>query len=91
MEKYGRVLVIIFFLCLINLGLTVFTISKLNKSQDNKPISIVTTNNDKVSPTPTPKIDLTLIQSDLTVIKAEIRSIRELLTGSGLIIETPAP
>ncbi|KKP46285.1 MAG: hypothetical protein UR39_C0012G0007 [Candidatus Woesebacteria bacterium GW2011_GWA1_33_30] len=81
MEKYGRVLIIIFFLCLINLALTFFVINKISIQSEPKPttIAIVT----KTSPTPFAKTtivtDSTDIKSDLNTIKAEIRALREIL------------
>lgn len=82
MDKYGRVLVIIFFLCLINLGLIFFVISKLNNEPEAKPTPIILT---KISPSPSAigktiiPTDSTDIKADLTLIKAEIRALREIL------------
>ena len=82
MEKYARVLVIIFFLCLINLGLTFFVLTKLDNKPEAKLTSITLT---KSSPLPSPTgktiipTESTDIKSDLTLIKAEIRALREIL------------
>jgi hypothetical protein len=96
MEKYARVLVIIFFLCLINLGFNLYILSIVTK-----PVTVTT----QVVPSPTtrpptgeagksPQAIATTpatIQSDLTVIKAEIRALREALDVTGLIETTPTP
>lgn len=89
MEKYGRVLVIIFFLVLINLGLSIYTLSKLDKPVSVTPVPTQTSTN-RTSPQPVPTTPAT-IQSDLNLIKAEIRALRDALDVTGLILETPAP
>ena len=82
MEKYARVLVVIFFLCLINLGLTLFILTKIKNEPEAKPTPITLT---KFSPSPSAigrtviPTDSTDIKSDLTLIKAEIRALREIL------------
>ncbi len=88
MDKFGRVLVIIFFLCLFNLGLNVYILSKLNKPvKENVPVqqTVVTKSPQPVVTTPQN------IQTDLTQIKAEIRSLRDSLESTGLILQTPEP
>jgi len=84
MDKYGRVLIIIFFLCLINLGLILFTINKL----DARNIQTGQTENVfvKQSPIPTNKPSSVApddIRSDLNLIKAEVRALREILGVTG--------
>lgn len=89
MEKYARVLVIIFFLCLFNIGLTVFTLSKINKPTVERVIPTLITQK-----TATPSATVTTpssIQSDLTVIKAEIRALRDSLETTGIVTQTPTP
>lgn len=89
MDKFGRVLIIIFFLCIISLGLNIYIISKLNKpTPEIKNQAIV------VTKTATPNANITTppnIQTDLTQIKAEIRSLRDSLESTGLILQTPEP
>lgn len=93
MEKYARVLVIIFFLVAANLGLSFYILSKINEPVVSLPIvspQPVTRN----SPQDVPTVLATTppsIQSDLTVIKAEIRALRESLDSNGLILTTPEP
>lgn len=87
MEKYSRILIIIFFLCLFNLGLNFYMLSNIkndfkntNKLQSNTspmPTSKTATESAKVNLEN--KSELATFQSDLTVIKAEIRALRELL------------
>lgn len=90
MEKYGRVLVIIFFLCLINIGLSIYTINQVKNPQvtQTEPTTISTKLASPASQTVTIPPN---IQSDLTLIKAEIRTLRDALDVTGLILETPAP
>lgn len=93
MEKYARVLVIIFFLCLINLGFNLYILSKVSN-----PVAVsvpvvqqpVTRNSPQAVPTVLATTPAT-IQSDLTLIKAEIRALREALDVTGLIETTPTP
>ena len=93
MDKFGRVLVIIFFLCLFNLGLNLYVLSKLNKPvtqtlpATNQPS---TRNTPQGVPSAQPTTSAT-IQSDLTVIKAELRALRESLESADLILQTPEP
>ena len=88
MDKFGRVLVIIFFLCLINLSLNIYVLSKLNKPLvETVPVQqTVTVKSPQPIITTPPNI-----QTDLTQIKAEIRSLRESLESNGLILQTPEP
>jgi hypothetical protein len=92
MDKFGRVLVIIFFLCLFNLGLNFYILSEINKPVETTiQQPIVST---KPSPSTKPvvtKTDETVIQGELKVIKAEIRSLRDSLESTGLILQTPEP
>jgi len=85
MDKYGRVLIIIFFLCLINLGLTLFTINKLDAR--NMQTGQTETVFVKQSPIPTNKPATSVapddIRTDLNLIKAEIRALREILGVTG--------
>jgi hypothetical protein len=84
MEKYARVLVIIFFLCLINIGLNVYTLSKVNNQANQKTIETIAS-----APTSSPipgtkattdaNLNENEVRADLTIIKAEIRSLREIL------------
>lgn len=87
MDKYSRILIIIFFMCLINLGLAVFNFSQVSfRPKDQKTISQSLPTLKPTSPSPTPKTnqsDIEVIKSDLTLIKAEIRSLREILGISG--------
>jgi hypothetical protein len=91
MEKYARVLVIIFFLCLINLGFNLYILSI-----ETKPVTVTApvTNPLPTQPSKSPQAIATTpatIQSDLTLIKAEIRALREALDVTGLIETTPTP
>lgn len=82
MEKYSRVLVIIFFLCLINLGLTTYAISKINSANQKTVATTASTVKESPQPTVKPGTNVTTdndIKSDLTLIKAEIRALREIL------------
>ncbi len=84
MEKYARVLVIIFFLCVANLGLNIYIISNLEKSTaTNELVSFSTplpTSSTKPQASNEPKsTDLSQIKADVTLIKAEVRALRELL------------
>ena len=90
MERYSRILIIMFFMVFFNLILSLYILTKPSKP------NVVT-----LSPSPTtftkmatPMATTTAppnIQSDLNVIKAEIRALRESLNSSGLILETPKP
>lgn len=92
MDKFGRVLIIIFFLCLFNLGLNIYVLSKLDKPVANLPATVISSTKPTPSNKPvSPKVDETSIQSDLTQIKAEIRSLRDSLESTGLILTTPEP
>ncbi|HCR36222.1 hypothetical protein A2130_03235 [Candidatus Woesebacteria bacterium GWC2_33_12] len=81
MEKYGRVLIVIFFLCLINLGLSVFAISKPT------PVKLIVNSSPTPLPTSISKNEIATnsgdLKSDLTLIKAEIRALREILGTTG--------
>lgn len=81
MDKYGRVLIIIFFLCLINLGLSIFVVLKLNSKsvQQSASINQQTVATLKPQPTVIAAANTANIQSDLSLIKAEIRALREIL------------
>ncbi len=84
MEKYARVLVIIFFLCVANLGLNIYVIANLNKPTATKEsVSLSTpspTSSTKPQASNEPKnSDLGQIKADVTLIKAELRALRELL------------
>ena len=88
MDKFGRVLVIIFFLCLINLGLNIYLLSKL----DEPIVETVPVQQAVVAKSPQPVVTTPPnIQTDLTQIKAEIRSLRDSLESTGLILQTPEP
>ena len=88
MDKFGRVLVIIFFLCLFNVGLNFYILSKLGKpvTETVPAQQIVTVKSPQPITTTPPNI-----QTDLTQIKAEIRSLRDSLESTGLILQTPEP
>jgi hypothetical protein len=93
MDRYTRILVIIFLLCLINLGLNLYLLSRNNNSavQTVPTISQPITRN---SPQAVPTALVTTppnIQSDLNTIKAEIRALRDSLELTGIIPETPKP
>jgi len=90
MEKYGRVLVIIFFLCLINLGVSIYLISKQKEPQTVVQTQLKETKTNSPMPTAKSQEIPTDIKSDLTLIKAEIRALRESLESTGLITE-PTP
>lgn len=84
MEKYARVLVIIFFLCLANLGLNIYIISKVNKpiavkESLNIPAQTPSSTNKSTATSEPKNSDLGQIKADVTLIKAEIRALRELL------------
>ncbi len=84
MEKYARVLVTIFFLCVANLGLNIYIISNLkNPTVTSELVSISTplpTSSTKPQASNEPKgSDMSQIKADITLIKAEIRALRELL------------
>lgn len=88
MEKYARVLVIIFFLTIVNLGLSIFIINKLNKEPEIKQTPIIVTNTNSPTPqsklaTPSATLSDDEIKSDLTLIKAEIRGLRDVLGVTG--------
>lgn len=89
MEKYARVLIIIFFLSIFNLGLNIYILSKINKPVVEKQVqTVIPTQTASPSATVTTPPN---IQSDLTVIKAELRALRESLESNGLILQTPEP
>jgi len=94
MDRYTRILVLIFLICIINLGLSVYLI---NKAKDKiNPIPVVNNSNTSVlkSPSPTTKaveLDSANFKSELGIIKAEIRALRDSLETSGLILTTPEP
>lgn len=90
MDKYARVLVIIFFLVIANIGLSIYMLNKIDKPVANLP----TVSPQPVTRNATPVAIATTapnIQSDLTVIKAEIRALRDSLESTGLILTTPEP
>lgn len=92
MEKYSRVLITIFLLVVINLVLSFYILTKLNQPVKNKEVQpavvakIATPSATVATPISTPNI-----QSDLTLIKAEIRAMRTSLETTGLIVATPEP
>lgn len=91
MEKYARVLVIIFFLCLINLGFNFYILSKVSNPVT---VSVPAVQQPVVTRNPSPVTVATTvpsIQSDLNLIKAELRALREALDVTGLIETTPTP
>lgn len=98
MDRYTRILLVIFLLCLINLGLSFFVLSKLNNPvrfpvASNQPVS---RNSTSPSGGPSPvaiPTNLPTIQSELNLIKAEIRALRDSLEQTGIIAipETPEP
>ena len=92
MDRYTRILVIIFLLCLVSLGLNFYMISKVSRpiTQTVSTVQQPTTRN---SPQAVPTIPSTppSIQADLTQIKAEIRALRDSLESTGLISVTPEP
>ena len=87
MEKYSKILIYIFLISIINLGISFFVLYKVNKPELKKEVSVQTTISDtKSSPLPqasSKPITTDSIQTDLTQIKAEIRSLREILGISG--------
>lgn len=90
MEKYSKILIYIFILCFLNLGISSFLIYKTASiSNGNAKVKTTNTNIDslvKNSPTPVTSakpIATDDIKTDLTQIKAEIRSLREILGISG--------
>ena len=89
MEKYARVLVIIFFLILTNLGLSFYILNKLDKPVAES-VSVVLQPTRNPSPVTTVTTPPT-IQNDLNSIKAEIRALRDSLETTGIITQTPTP
>lgn len=93
MEKYSRVLVIIFFLSILNICISIYAISKISEPEKKSDPIALTTN---ILPTATPKPTTEMsnsesIKADLAILKAEIRALRDLLETNGLILNTPEP
>ncbi len=89
MEKYSRVLVIIFFLCILNMAFSIIIISKVSKTTE-KPTTIIT----QLVKTPMPGATSTALpnsQPELLLIRAEIRALRESIESNGLLLATPLP
>lgn len=95
MEKYSRILVIIFFLLLINIGFSIYITSNINLAKvsplQTESLSPKSTNQPVLTNTSNNQTDLSLIKNDLTILKAELRAMRESLNGTGLITVTPEP
>jgi hypothetical protein len=95
MERFSRILIIIFTLILVNIGLNSYLITKVNKLEKQNSKNIITTQITTTSPTPKPSAKNESqdnnISADLAIIKAEIRSIRESLELTGIVLETPKP
>lgn len=91
MDRYSRILIIIFLICLINLGLAVFSLKKSqvptqNNKNQQKEVVLQQASLTPPASSPTPKgsqSDIESIKSDITIIKAEIRALREILNISG--------
>lgn len=85
MEKYSKILIYIFLVCIINLIVSTYIIFRINNLPNN-----TTTQQTPIKQVPSPIPTGTLkgsipddIKTDLTQIKAEIRSLREILGISG--------
>lgn len=97
MEKYSRILIYIFLLTILNLGISSYLIYKVNNVPQTKTIVNQPITTGKPSPTPqTKQQEATTdtqsdIKSDLIIIKAEIRALREALDVTGLLTATPKP
>lgn len=97
MDRFSRILIVIFILCLLNLGLNGYLISKINKLQTATKVNTPSTLNTSPTPKTTSKPtmnqsqDTSTIASELSIIKAELRSIHESLELTGIVAETPKP
>lgn len=97
MEKYSRILIIMFFLLLFNFLCTIYIASRYNQKNIqavetlSTPISTASPSTKAITSPPSTPFDTNNITADLKIIKAEIRAIRESLNSSGLILETPKP
>lgn len=94
MEKYSRVLIYIFLLSILNLSVSSYLIYKVNNIQIAKTQQGAVSTTTKPSPTPVSSskpMTSDDIRNDLTIIKAEVRALRDSLEGTGLIIPTPEP
>lgn len=84
MERFSRILIIIFVLTLVNLGLNSYLINKINKIENiaaKNTIANTTVANTSLTKATTKPIasNEPTISDDLATIKAEIRSLREIL------------
>lgn len=98
MERFSRILIVIFILSLVNLGLNGYLLNRINKLQTTS--KSVYTSTVFASPTPkttdrpTTNEDLKntdTISNDISIIKAEIRAIRDSLELNGIVFEAPKP
>lgn len=84
MGKYSKILIYIFLLTLINLGVSTYLIYKINVKSEVKVSTILNTPLPSVKPQIIGQNGNDDIQTNLTQIKTELRSLREILgiTGS---------
>lgn len=87
MEKYSKILIYIFLICIINLIVSTYVTFKVNSLSVTIPSQQNTQTKQASSPVPTSTTSKNNIpddvKTDLTQIKAEIRSLREILGISG--------
>jgi hypothetical protein len=97
MEKYSKILIYIFLLCIVNSILVIFTL--FNSYPKNKQLvkpnpistSISTSKPSPIATMPSKDTPATDIKSDLNVIKAELRALRDAVENTGVIVQTPKP
>ena len=87
MDKYSRILIYIFLFCIVNTVTNIYLISKINVILNNKElITQAPSPKQSTAPSIVPKPTLlpdSDIKKDLTLIKAELRSLREILNVTG--------
>lgn len=96
MEKYSKILIYIFLFSVINSVLITVLFFKLNRNesaQKNESEVVIPSPISKTSATPQPSSANLQpdIKSDLNLIKAELRALRESIDSTGIATTTPNP
>jgi len=96
MEKYSKILIYIFLFSVINSILITVLFFKLNRNetiQKSEAKVVIPSPTTKTSATPQPSSANLQpdIKSDLNLIKAELRALRESIDSTGIVTTTPNP
>lgn len=96
MEKYSKILIYIFLLCVTNIIASLFILFKGGtiNNQANKPnptATSISTSRPSPSPAVAKATESTDIKSDLNLIKAELRALRDAIENTAITTTTPKP